>query len=131
MDTCIGLLELLYESNPAVGSEMQNSHVWLPTGAQGRGWERARDAVTSAASHLQPGLNPLSAIRESRDSPLLEISSSVLLRCSVLLAEQTSSVLLQHPANLLQSLTGHQGWAMGLEMRGWSLLLVDFCHSGW
>lgn len=35
-------------SNPAVGSEMQNSCTWFPTGAQGIGWKRERDAVNSS-----------------------------------------------------------------------------------
>lgn len=80
-------------------------------------------ATCSLASALyQPSENP--------GTP--DCWKSVLLRCSVLLAEQTGSALLQHPTNQMQSLTGDQGWAMGpLQMRGWSPLLVVFCLSGW
>lgn len=92
----------------------------------------SRNRLGERQGCCQPGLNPSSAIRESRDSRRLEISPSVPVSCSALLAEQTSSVLLQHPANGMQSLTEDQGWAMGpLQVRGWSPLLVVFCHPGW
>lgn len=81
-------------------------------------------ATCSLASTLyQPSENP--GILNCWKSALL-----CCLRCSVLLVEQMSSVLFQHPENWMQSLTGDWGWAVGLQMRGWSLLIV-FCHSGW
>lgn len=89
---------------------------------------------------VQDGLNPLSAIRESTwDSSFLEISLSVLLRCSAnLRAQLTGFIFPQWQTTRMQFLMvcvgeGGQGWAMGpLQVRGWSLpSLAVSCHPCW
>lgn len=89
---------------------------------------------------MQHGLNPLSTIRESMwESSLLEMSLSVLLKCTVhLLAEQTCffSPVANNSDVIPDGITGErggQGWVMELlQMRGWSFpSIVVSCHPYW